>query len=362
MKIIHTADLHLDSKMESNLPVSKARERKNEILETFKSMISFAKEQDVKAILIAGDLFDKSSPTKFAANIVKAAISDNPEIDFYYLKGNHDEGGFLSDMEEIPDNLKSFEGNWKSYEIGEKTVISGIEFTDDSVSVYNTLSLDVSKINIVMMHGQENAYNSKDKTKIIALNELKNKAIDYLALGHIHSYKYEKLDARGSYCYPGCLEGRGFDECGEHGFVLLDVDEDKKNVKAEFYPFAGRKIYEIKADMTGVMTSAEAENVIDREIKSSGYDRTSLVKIVLTGEMDMESEINLNYLENHFADSFYFVKIKDETKYVVDYNAFAADQSLKGEFIRTVNADKSLSEEDKALIIKMGIDALRGEK
>jgi exonuclease SbcD len=54
---------------------------------------------------------------------------------------------------------------------------------------------------------------SKDKTEVISLKELKNKAIDYLALGHIHSYKMEQLDSRGVYCYPGCLEGRGFDEC-----------------------------------------------------------------------------------------------------------------------------------------------------
>ena len=32
MKIIHTADIHLDSKMESNLPTAAAKKRKSDML------------------------------------------------------------------------------------------------------------------------------------------------------------------------------------------------------------------------------------------------------------------------------------------------------------------------------------------
>ena len=73
MKIIHCADLHLDSKMETNLDKEKAKERKNEILITFEKMVQYAKENDVKVIIIAGDLFDKSNLTVKAKNIVKNA-------------------------------------------------------------------------------------------------------------------------------------------------------------------------------------------------------------------------------------------------------------------------------------------------
>ena len=58
MKIIHCSDLHLDSKMKSNLDSKKAKERRDEILITYQNMINFAKENGVKIILIAGDLFD----------------------------------------------------------------------------------------------------------------------------------------------------------------------------------------------------------------------------------------------------------------------------------------------------------------
>ena len=61
--------------------------------------------------------------------------------------------------------------------------------------------------------------NMQELQSKIEVYELKNKNIDYLALGHVHKYKMEKLDNRGIYCYSGCLEGRGFDECGDKGCV-----------------------------------------------------------------------------------------------------------------------------------------------
>ena len=39
MRIIHCADLHLDSKLESNLPTNKSRERKKEIIAAFCRMV-----------------------------------------------------------------------------------------------------------------------------------------------------------------------------------------------------------------------------------------------------------------------------------------------------------------------------------
>ena len=42
MKFIHCADLHLDSKLESNMSREQAAERRNEILLTFKRIVDFA--------------------------------------------------------------------------------------------------------------------------------------------------------------------------------------------------------------------------------------------------------------------------------------------------------------------------------
>ena len=71
MKIIHCADLHLDSKMTANLSKDQARERKREILRTFTRMVEYASKNDVRVILIAGDLFDTRSVSAMARNTVR---------------------------------------------------------------------------------------------------------------------------------------------------------------------------------------------------------------------------------------------------------------------------------------------------
>ena len=359
MKIIHCSDLHLDSKMETNLDREKARERKNEILITFERMIEFAKENDVNIIIIAGDLFDKKTVSVKAKKIVKNVILSNPQIDFIYLKGNHDEAGFIEEDEEIPTNLKAFnKDRWTTYEYDNIT-ISGIEFgKTKNYEIYNSLFLEKNKTNIVVMHGQEAETDIKDKTEIINLKQLKNKNIDYLALGHIHTHKLEKLDNRGIYCYSGCLEGRGFDEYGEKGFVLLNIDDGK--ITTEFIPFAYRNLYEVHVDLTGATENSEIEDKIKEKI--AGISQTSLVKIVLEGEVEIGEERDIDYLVKKFEPNFYFLKIEDKPKIKIDYMKYKNDISLKGEFIRLVLEQKDLSEEEKSRVIYTGIKALSNEE
>lgn len=363
MKIIHCADIHLDSKMSANLTKEKARERKTELLTTFQNMVEYGASHAVDAIIIAGDLFDTKNVSATARNVVKDLIVGHPDIGFYYLQGNHDEGSFAGGLAEIPENLHLFGGSWTGYQLSKKVCITGVELNpENSGSIYHTLSLDADQINIVTLHGQESEYSAKDKAETIHLAALKNKGIDYLALGHIHSYKKERLDGRGVYCYPGCLEGRGFDECGEHGFVLLNVDEAAGTVESHFVPFASRNLYTIPVDITGCESTMEILDRMKRETQEKNYPEKSLVKYELTGKVDVESEKETEFLLHQFQNRFYFVKIKDSSQYLVDYAAFAKDLSLKGEFIRTVMGREELSEEDKAAVIHYGLQALAGEE
>lgn len=359
MKIIHCADLHLDSKMETNLNKEKAKERKNEILITFERMVEYAKENEVKIIIIAGDMFDKTQITQKAKKVVKNAIFSNPGIDFIYLKGNHDEAGFIDEGESLPNNLKMFNNkNWTTYEY-ENISITGIEFgIQSNYEIYNSLMLEKNKINIVVMHGQETETNSKDKAEIINLKELRNKNIDYLALGHIHTFKQEKLDNRGIYCYSGCLEGRGFDECGKKGFVLLNIEDNK--ISSQFIPFATRTLYEVDVDLTSITENSEIEEKIKDEIRD--IPETSLVKIVLTGEAEIGEEKDTEYLTKKFENKFYYLKIQDKQTKKIDFMKYQNDISLKGEFIRLVLNQNNLSDEEKSKIISTGIKALAGEE
>lgn len=373
MKIIHCADLHLDSSLTANLPSEKAKERKVELLNTFQRMIQFAVEHQVEAVMIAGDLFDKRKVSVTAKNVVLNAIQSHPQIDFYYLRGNHDLDNFLQDLERIPKNLKLFGSSWTSYvanagayekkEDIHKICITGAELQkENSREIYSSLVLDSSDFQIVLLHGQDADYKTKEKAEIISLPELKNKGIDYLALGHIHEYREGMLDHRGIYCYPGCLEGRGFDECGEHGFVLLDIDPEDKTYTRTFVPIAKRNLYSVQVNISDCMTTSDiirkAQNCLDEK----QYGTEHMIKFVLTGEIDVACEKNLELLQEHFQQQYYFVRVKDNTKIKVDYQDFYLDHSLKGEFVRTVLQREEISDEEKAVIIRYGIQALAGEE
>lgn len=362
MKIIHCSDLHLDSKMEANLTREQAKERKRELLATFERMVNYAQEKGVRAILIAGDLFDTTRISKMALHLVEDQITGHPDIDFLYLKGNHEKDFFLSNLDQIPVNLKVFGDSWTrfSYPLDEEhqLTVTGVELTaENSRNIYDSLVLSQDDVNIVVLHGQESQYDAKDKTEVINIRALQNKYIDYLALGHIHEYKYQKLDNRGSYCYSGCLEGRGFDETGEKGFVLLEIEAGE--ITSAFVPFASRTLFEIPVDITGLHTTTEIVQRVDDAV--AGIDTGSLVKVVLTGEIDMDTDKDITYLYKRFASQFYFLKIYDRTKLAVNYEDYRYDRSLKGEFIRILEK-ADLSPEEKDAVILTGIRALSGEE
>ncbi len=353
MKIIHCSDLHLDSRMETNLPVEKALLRNNEIVNTFSRMAAYAQENQVRAVLICGDLFDTRRVTGKTADLVLSAIARASGVDFLYLRGNHDESERAFAGRALPENLKLFSEGWRSYRYG-SVVIAGAELSrDNAADIYSGLSLSAEDTNIVMLHGQ---ISNQRGDGLVCLPMLREKNIHYLALGHLHSYQEGRLDLTGRYAYSGCLEGRGFDECGEKGFVLLDAGD--RRVSAQFVPFASRQLYDIPVDISGLRTISQIRDAMERA--GAGVDARHLVKYTLRGTYTLETQKDLPYLLKSVEPEFFFVKIRDESRLAMDSGNYEHDISLKGEFIRMVMAsDKSPEEKEK--IICMGIQALSGE-
>lgn len=356
MKLIHCADLHLDARMESSLPKEKAKERRMELLRTFTRLVERAAADGVDAVLLCGDLFDAKTISARAKNCVLDAVLQHPQIDFYYLQGNHDQNSFLSDLPEIPKNLKTFEAEWISYNLGD-VVITGAEVTSETTDgLLDRLILDPDKVNIVMMHGMATEYGAKDQMEGFSLQKCRGKYIDYLALGHIHSYRSEKLDDRGTWGYCGCLEGRGFDECGSKGYVQLEIVD--KCINAQFIPFAERTLHEVQVDITGLLTQEEicrAAQEVLREIP--GKD---MVKVVLAGEISPEAEKDADWLGKWLENDYYFLKVKDETRLLICPEDYQYDISLRGEFVRQVLAS-GMNQEEKEQVLRLGIRALAGE-
>ena len=116
MKIIHCADIHADSKMESHFSKEQSSKRRDEVVDTFERMVNFAKENNVKVILIAGDFFDtKETQQKKIKQRIGFIIQQASSIDFLYLRGNHDEDKSFFKEKNIS-NLKFFsKEEWTKY-------------------------------------------------------------------------------------------------------------------------------------------------------------------------------------------------------------------------------------------------------
>jgi DNA repair exonuclease SbcCD nuclease subunit len=357
LKIIHCADIHLGSALTAHFNKEVAAERNNEVTLTFERLAEAARSQGVRAVIIAGDLFDQKSVKKSLIDTVLKAIAGAPDTDFLYLKGNHDKDTPFP-PEDMPENLKVFGTDWTYFDYGDVT-IAGVRLTKENcASVYGTLNLKAGRTNIVVMHGKLVRTSGKAPEDAVNILKLAGKNIDYLALGDYHAYQKDKLDGRGIYCYSGCLEGRGFDEFGEKGYVLLECK--RGNISDEFVPFAKRSVIVLEADISGAGGQADIEKAIGTAVQ--GIGKENLVRVRLTGLLSPETHKGINYLTQKFADRFYYFGIKDETRVKIDYEACKDGVSLKSEFIRTVLADASLDEEQKEHIIAIGINALMGER
>lgn len=388
MRIIHCADIHLDSQMTSYLDSGMARKRRKEIFNTFCSMLDFAQENRVDAIIIAGDLFDTD---KISMNTVKAVtdeIQRHGEVTVFYLPGNHDRKDNIFRGCNIPDNMIVLSGEWSYWRLNEvygvQEIRTGQKMPDETVilagcvldeytdaDTYDHLQLPENTVNIVTLHGQIYENGGRNNADSIDIRRLQNRCIDYLALGHVHAYQDGRLDQRGRYCYPGCLEGRGFDECGEHGFVMLDVDALSGVIRSRFVPWAYRRISEIQVDVTGMTDMLEVEDTIAERLYSESRnsdmerirdtDGLDIVRVILAGDSFTLEDISVEHISERFKDSFFYFSVLDRTYKGDGQTEYENEVSLKGEFVRTVMASQ-LSQDDKEYIIAMGIRALAGEE
>lgn len=355
MKFIHTADTHFDSKIEI-LPTEKSKVRRDEVVHAFERLSDYATENGVTAVIIAGDMFDTARTTLKTRGRIIQAISKNSGVDFLYLSGNHDSDNFIDQALDLPENLKIFKDEWTSFRYG-NVVISGIKLAGSNFKIAcDSLNLSKTDVNIVALHGQ--AYFYENNAENISISALKDKNIDYLALGHVHAYSDGEIDKRGKYAYSGSLEGRGFDEIGVRGFVELNVVEGK--VQTEFVKWSVREFYEHSYSVENATDWYQTREEIIKTLTEK-YPPQSIVRLILVGGRDTSFDIDKKNLELRLGERFFFAKVYDKTEIRVNIDDYATDKSVRGEFVRTVWASE-LSEEMKGKVIMCGLNALKGEE
>ena len=80
MRIIHTSDLHLDSPLTTRLSADRVRERKRELLASFRNNVIEAQRLDATAFIIAGDLFDSEKASADTVKMLFDVIAATPSI------------------------------------------------------------------------------------------------------------------------------------------------------------------------------------------------------------------------------------------------------------------------------------------
>lgn len=352
MRFLHTSDLHIGSPLTARLSPLKAKERKRELIETFRQTVAEAVNAGVIGYIIAGDLFDSEKVGVRTVDSTLAIMAAAKNTAFFYLPGNHEKDRLLKEKS-LPNNLYVFDDEWKTYRIGNVAITGRTTVKKD---MFDSLSLPEDARNILVLHGDIGE--KTDDSGVIGTYELQRLPVDYIALGHYHSYREIPLNNSLSAVYSGTPEGRGFDEVGEKGYVLLDIESSTTS-----HRFIGRnkrtvRIVEVALD--NIETERELEERVERGIY--GIPSTDLVRVVLTGYAVPTLIRDTGALVQRFSDRFYAFEVKDEGKLFISADKYKNDRSLKGEFIRLVMSKDELSDDEKQKIINCGLLALMGEE
>ena len=394
VRLIHTADLHLDSAFSSRFSKEEAEERRQSLLMAWNRLLSYGIEKKVQAVLIAGDLFDSAVVSRSTMEIFLSSIRRNPDISFFYLRGNHDTENTFRFQENLPKNLFLFSKGGKKYRLNEKLILAGKEYygsterNKDGFPGQSFWDFKEEDCNLFMLHGEltesdiryplepasgigvrneegaeqdRNAENEVQDNVGISLKALSRYPVHYLALGHIHK-RGEGQFGSIRYAYPGCLQGRGFDEEGEKGFFYLEVNEETKEIQTEFIPIKEGEFRILELELCEEDDSLSALEKIEEKIKEEACTEKDSLRILLKGEKSPEGERNLRYLERALSERFSYVEVKEESRLVLRKEDYIHEKSLKGEFLRMVSDSESLSEEEKEKIILLGIGLLQGEE
>ncbi len=351
MRIIHTADLHINSPLDTHLSPERVRKRRAELIATFSRMAEEGVRLGVALFIIAGDLFDSRSPALSAAEAVLDVIERHPGIDFLYLPGNHERDALAECGLMLPKNLKIFDTGWTYFRYGELTVAGRRTLTPD---MFDSLALEGSRLNIAVLHG---SLAGRSSYETVGARDAADRGLDYLALGHYHAYSTAEIDRGCLAVYSGTPEGRGFDEAGERGFVLLDTEGGA--IRHRFIPFAKRRLNLVRVDISGVGRRLALEERISEAL--AGIPAEDLVRVILTGRREAELRFDSETLAERWRSAFFHFELRDSSRIAISAEDCKYDKSLRGEFTRLCLERDGISEEERELIMRTGLAALSGE-
>ena len=343
MKILHTADWHLDAPLVGHGPaLRKALE------EVPGKIFEICRNEQCDVVLIAGDLFDGAySPRAYqiAYDMLKAM-----SVPVFITPGNHDycdsNSPWLKEM--WPENVHIFKSSRiESVAIPQldlRVYGAGFESMDCEALLQGFSAQCEERKTIGIFHGDPaqagSPYNPITKAQVQA------SGFDYLALGHIH--KADLFRAGKTLCaWPGCPMGKGYDEPGEKGVYVVTL-EDAASVK--FVPLDTPRFYDLEA-------KPEELSTVLPPVVSEDYYRVTLV-----GACD---EPNLSALQVEYAHLPNLV-LRDKTTRPADIWGSLGEDSFEGVYFGLLKQalDNAPEEEKEEILLaaKLSRSLLEGEE
>ncbi len=367
VKILHCADVHIGA-AESFLG-ARAESRQAETLITFEKIIDIAKENDVQIMLISGDLFNSNNQPKSVIDRVFENFAKIENTKIIFCGGNHDPLNIDSPFKkyECPKNVYALDTKDSYFEFDElNTRVYGKSFKEVYMKGAARFSLTPSDdfINLMCIHGDLRNDLGSDYNSITS-EFIESSGMDYIALGHIHKRTEVGKIGNTYLAYCGCPEGQGFDELKEKGIYLGEISKDGCNLR--FVPTSKRMHICENVDISEASASSDiAEKVLNTLNQTYGDNfADNLYKIILTGEIDEDTDIRLPEIVSRLNDVLYFAKVRNKTVLKVDLHLLSKEKTLKGIFVKNMlNRISSANECDRARLeaaLNMGLKAFSGE-
>ena len=360
VKILHAADFHLDSAF-TGLSARQAVERRARSRQAVAELVDYGNDHGAQLLLLAGDLFDSGDLYgQTAGELAKALGEFRGQV--VIAPGNHDYYSAQSawDTQLWPENVHIFTGEALTYfdfpEYGCR--VYGAAFTAPECTqsgILAEIQKEPDRVNIGLLHGDVGVRESRYRPVSVA--EIRSSGLAYLALGHVHAYSGLQRTGDTVWAYPGCPEGRGFDETGEKGFLFGTVDTDA--VKLDFVSFARQHYEVLTVDITGKELPAAIEDCLPRDTMGDIY------RILLTGET--EKTVDVTELTRHLEGRFYALELRDKTTLRQDIWARQEEDSLRGHFLREMREKYDASADDESrrkimLAVRFGLNAMENRE
>ncbi len=292
MKLLHLADLHIGKRV---YEYSMAEEQKAMLSQA----LSMVEERDVDAVLIAGDVYDKSIPTVEGIKLFDGFLTElaNKEVPVFIISGNHDSAERLAFGRSLMQNAKAYiSGTYEdellkvtlSDTFGEVNVYllpflkpqqivvrEGEEvpkdYTEAVRTVLKRLQVDTAKRNVLLAHqfvagADIEPERAESETKAVGGVDMVDYHVfddfDYVALGHLHG---AQRIGRDTVRYAGSPVKYSFSEARQTKSATLVTLKEKGTVEIEKLPFTAiHDMREIKGTLEQ-LTSADVLAETDTE-------------------------------------------------------------------------------------------------